>query len=250
MKTAADPTADPLLLPSIGNVDYKNPFSQQQITITKAEHIDLVSRAKYWEALHAQLKKKCIHLEQENQRKDARIRDLQNRVFGKKSEKTNTAKAESAATSSGNRPRGQQPGSPGHGRTPRPDLPVINEKIDLQDDEKCCPCCGLPRMPRPALDETSDVIEVEVQAYTRRIQRPAYVRNPGCHCPDVPAVITAPPLPRLIPRSPYGISIWVDILLSKFQYSQPTHRHLQDLNDRSLPLSPAMAFTLENYLFT
>ena len=93
-------------------------------------------------------------------------------------------------------------------------------------------------MPRPALDETSDVIEVDVRAYTRRIQRPAYVRNPGCHCPNVPAVITAPPFPRLITRSPYGISIRVDILLNKFQYSQPTHRHLQDLKDRSLPLSP------------
>ena len=238
MNTAADTTADPSLLPSIGDVDLKNPFSQQQVTITKAEHIELVYRAKYWEALHAQLKKKCIHLEEEIQRKDARIRDLQNRVFGKKSEKTNTAKPEGAATSSGNRPRGQQPGYPGHGRTPRPELPVIHETIDLQDDEKCCPCCGLPRMPRPALDETSDVIEVDVQAYTRRIQRPAYVRNPGCHCPDVPAVITAPPLPRLIPRSPYGVSFWVDILLNKFQYSQPTHRHLQDLNDRSLPVSP------------
>jgi hypothetical protein len=30
----------------------------------------------------------------------------------------------------------------------------------------------------------------------------------------------------------------VEVLLSKFQYSQPTHRHLQDLNDRSLPVSP------------
>ena len=238
METSANTTADPSLLPGIGDVDLKNLFSQQQVTITKAEHIDLVSRAKYWQALHAQLKKKCTHLEEENQRKDARIRDLQNRVFGKKSEKTNTAKPESTAASSGNRSRGQQPGSPGHGRTPRPDLPVINETIDLQDDEKYCPCCGLPRMPRPALDETSDVIEVDVRAYTRRIQRPAYVRNPGCHCPNVPAVITAPPFPRLITRSPYGISIRVDILLNKFQYSQPTHRHLQDLKDRSLPLSP------------
>jgi len=77
-----------------------------------------------------------------------------------------------------------------------------------------------------------------VQAYTRRIRRSTYVRNPGCRCPGVPAVITAPPPPRLIPRSPYGISFWVEALLSKFQYSQPTHRHLQDLKSRSLPVSP------------
>jgi transposase len=225
------------LLPSNGDA-HRNPFSQQQVTITKAEHIDLIYRANYWEAQHAQLKKKCAGLEEENQRKTARIRDLQNRVFGKKSEKHSTATSEKSASSPARRPRGQQPGSRGHGRTPHPDLSLLNEKIDLPDDKKCCPCCGLPRIPRPALDETSDIIEVEVQAYTRRIQRPAYVRNPGCHCPDVPTVITAPPPPRIIPRSPYGVSFWVDVLLSKFQYSQPTHRHLQDLNDRSLPVSP------------
>jgi transposase len=238
METAADTTTDHSLLQSNVDIDSRNPFSQQQVTITKAEHIDLIQRANYWEALHAQLKEKCARLEEEIQRKDARIRDLNNRAFGKKSEKQSTAKSEKSEPSTTKLPRGQQQGSRGHGRTPRPNLPVVNEKIDLPDDKKCCPDCGLSRIPRPALDETSDIIEVEVQAYTRRIHRPAYARNPGCHCPDVPAVITAPPSPRLIPRSPYGISFWVEALLSKFQYSQPTHRHLQDLKSRSLPVSP------------
>ena len=238
METAADTTADRSLLQSNGDTAPGNPFSQQQVTITKAEHIDLIHRANYWKAQHAQLKQKCARLEEENQRKDARIRDLTNRAFGKKSEKKSTAKSEKSESSTTKLPRGQQQGSRGHGRTSRPNLPVLNEKVDLPDDKKCCPDCGLSRIPRPALDETSDIIEVEVQAYIRRIHRPAYARNPGCHCPDVPAVITASPLPRLIPRSPYGISFWVEALLSKFQYSQPTHRHLQDLKDRSLPVSP------------
>jgi transposase len=88
------------------------------------------------------------------------------------------------------------------------------------------------------LDEVSEIIEIDVKAYTRRIHRPAYVRNPGCHCADTQTVMIAPPPPRLIPRSPYGVSFWVEVLLSKFQYGQPTHRHLQDLSDRSLPVSP------------
>jgi transposase len=50
--------------------------------------------------------------------------------------------------------------------------------------------------------------------------------------------MTAPPPPRLIPRSTYGVSFWVEVLLSKFQYAQPTHRHLQDLGDRALAASP------------
>lgn len=238
MKTTAFTTADRSLQQSNDGAHTRNPFSQQQVTITKAEHIDFIYRANYWKALHDQLKQKCARLEEEIQRKDARIRDLQNRAFGKKSEKQSTATPEKSESSAAKRPRGQQRGSRGHGRTARPDLPVLNEKDDLPDDKTCCPDCGLSRLPRPALDETSDIIEVEVQAYIRRIHRPAYMRNPGCHCPDVPAVITAPPPPRLIPRSPYGISFWVEVLLSKFQYSQPTHRHLQDLNDRSLPVSP------------
>jgi transposase len=238
METTSDTIADVSMPQSISDIDSKNPFSHQQVSITKAEYVDLAQKANYWKAQHAHLKEKCARLEEECQRKDARIRDLQNRVFGKKSEKQSTANSEKPASSAAKRPRGQQPGSQGHGRTPRPDLPVINETIDLQDAQKCCPCCGLSRIPRPALDETSDVIEVEVQAYIRRLHRPAYVRNPGCQCADVPAVVTAPPPPRLIPRSPYAVSFWVEILLSKFQYSQPTHRHLQDLADRSLPVSP------------
>ena len=67
METAADTTADPSLLPGNGDVDPKNPFSQQLVMIAKAEHIELIHSANYWEAQHAQLKKKCVQLEQENQ---------------------------------------------------------------------------------------------------------------------------------------------------------------------------------------
>jgi hypothetical protein len=77
------------------------------------------SRANYWQALHAQLKQKCARLEEEIQHKDARTRDLNNRVFGKKSEKQSTATSEKSESSTAKRPRGQQTGNRGHGRTPR-----------------------------------------------------------------------------------------------------------------------------------
>ncbi|MCP3877760.1 MAG: transposase, partial [Sulfitobacter sp.] len=136
------------------------------------------------------------------------------------------------------RNRGQQPGSRGHGRTQRPDLPVIDDEIDLADAEKFCSTCGLPHRRNPALDEHSDVIEVEVKAYIRRLRRPAYTRNPGCSCDTTPAIITAPPPPRLIPRSDYGVSFWVEVILGKYRYGQPSNRHLQDLKDQGLPVSP------------
>ena len=164
------------------------PFSQQWVTITKQEHIDLRHRASYWEAQHARVKSQIEALKQEIILKDAKIKDLQNRLFGKKSEKNSPLKSEKGgkADTPSKRKRGQQPGSRGHGRTPRPDLPVVHDEIDLADAEKCCATCGLPYRRNPALDEHSEVIEVEVKAHVRRIRRPAYTRNPGCTCDDHP----------------------------------------------------------------
>ncbi len=137
------------------------------------------------------------------------------------------------------RKRGQQPGRPGHGRTQRPDLPIVHNERDLADAEKCCPTCGLPHLPTPALDEHSKVLEVEVKAHVRHIRRPAYTRNPGCTCEETPAIVIAPPPPRLIARSDYSVSFWVEVILSKYRYGQPNNRFLQDLSDQDCLSRPA-----------
>jgi len=219
-------------------IEQASPFSQDQVTISKEEYVHLTQLANYWKALHAQLKQKNTRLEDEIQSLKAKIKDLQNRLFGKKSEKKGLAKSDKSRTTSSENKRGQQSGCKGHGRTPRPDLPVISQTLDLADEDKFCSRCHLPHIPTPALNECNDYIEIEVKAYTRRVSRPAYLRNPGCHCENTRAVITAPPIPRLIPRSPYQVSFWVEVLLSKFHYAQPTHRYLEDLSDQALPVSP------------
>ncbi len=66
------------------------PFSQETVTISKQEHIELNQQINYWKAQHAKAKEKIAQLEQENLRKDGKIKDLQNRLFGKRSEKTST----------------------------------------------------------------------------------------------------------------------------------------------------------------
>jgi len=209
------------------------------VTISKQEHIDLRHQASYWESQHARAKSQIEVLKQEGIFKDAKIKDLQNRLFGRKSEKHGPLKSEKGdADAPSRRKRGQQPGSQGHGRTQRPDLPVVHDEIDLADARKSCPTCGLPHLPTPALDEHSDVIEVEVKAHVRRIRRRAYTRNPGCTCEDTPAILTAPPPPRVISRSPYDVSFWVEVILGKYRYGQPSNRYLQDLGDQGLPVSP------------
>jgi len=241
MEGTADtcPTSEPLQPLVCLDEGPPPPFSQQWVTITKQEHIDLRHRASYWEAQHARVKSQLEEARQEILLKEAKIKDLQNRLFGKKSEKNSPLKSEKGkANTSSKRNRGQQPGSRGHGRTQRPDLPVVHDEIDLTDAEKYCSTCGLPYQPNPALDEHSEVIEVEVRAHIRHIHRPAYTRDPGCTCDHTPAIITAPPPPRVIPRSHYDVSVWVEVILSKYRYGQPSNRYLQDLRDQGLAISP------------
>lgn len=125
------------------------PFSQQWVTITKQEHIELFAQARYRQAQHAHAKSELDKLTQESALKDAEIKDLRNRLFGKKSEKNRPLPSERDTPVK--RRRGQQPGSPGHDRTKRTDLPIIHEVHDLSEEEKRCPTCGLPRQPNPAM---------------------------------------------------------------------------------------------------
>jgi len=218
-------------------------FAQQWVTISKQEQIELHAQIGYWQAQYARAKVQIDASKQDAALKDAIIKDLRRRLFGKKSEKrsplpSEKGKDKGAGKGESKRKRGQQPGSPGHGRTQRPTLPVVVEQHDLSDGQSACPHCGLPYRRTPALDEQSEVIEVEVRAYTRRITRCAYTRNAGCCCEHTPAVISAPPPARLSERSPYGVSFWVEVLLGKYRYGQPSNRLLQDFADQHLPVSP------------
>lgn len=239
--TRLDPSAE-RPHPDLGAADGKGPrFAREWVTISKQEHIDLRARANYWEAQHARAKIQIEELKQALALKDATITDLRQRLFGKKSEKhapLPSEKDRGEGDGVPKRKRGQQPGCAGHGRTPRPTLPVVAEQHDPADGQSACPHCGLPYRRTPALDEESAVIEVQVRAYTRRITRCAYTRDPGCCGENTPAVISAPPPARLIARSPFGVSFWVEMLLGKYCDGQPSNRLLQDLADQGLPVSP------------
>jgi transposase len=209
-------------------------FCQEQVLINKAELIELRWQAKYWEAQHGRSLQKIELLKETVRLLEARIKDMKHRLFGKKSEKA-TATSETSPTVNLNRKRGQQPSSRGHGRTFCPTLPVQEELIEVAPNLLVCTICGAPMVPRPALDAVVDIKEIIVQPYIRRIRRHAHVRT--CSCSGTPKVVTAPPPARLIPRSPYGVSIWDEVLLSKYFYAQPTHRLLRDWKDQGLVIS-------------
>ncbi len=133
------------------------------------------------------------------------------------------------------RPRGQQKGGKGHGRRDHSHLKSVEEINDIPQDDRYCPCCGELYHEFGAPDE-SEIIEIEVEAYTRRIKNKKYKKT--CACPGQPGILTAPPAPRLIPKTDIGVSVWANVLLGKFQFMEPTSRLLSRwrLHDLDLPL--------------
>jgi transposase len=113
-------------------------------------------------------------------------------------------------------------------------LPVIVEERILSAEEACCSCCGKPFSPG-GYEEDTDIIEVEVKAYRRRIHRKRYRRT--CSCPGLPTIVSAPVAPRVLPHSRFGISVWVQILLDKYNYARATNKQLDDLRSHGLNLA-------------
>ena len=63
------------------------PFSQQTVVLTKQAYIALKWEANYWRAQHARLKREAA-LKAQVAALEATIRDLKQRLYGKKSEKS------------------------------------------------------------------------------------------------------------------------------------------------------------------
>lgn len=225
----------PLCTPEIDDQVIEVPVERPpQILISEKEYLELKSEVGYWQAMHKKAISREKKLKQTIKEQEGQIRDLRNRLFGKKSEKKSSGKDKGKSKPSNpKRPRGQQPGSKGHGRTKRPDLPEKEELANFLEDP-ICPNCGKPYMPDESKE--AEIFEVEVKAYKRKIIRRSMKKD--CSCKDVPSTITAPMPPKVIPKSPYGISIWEAVLLNKFHYSQPTNRLLNQYAELGLPISP------------
>jgi len=224
------------------------------VTITQKELTELKREKHFWKAQHQRACGRITLVEKEKteneirackqeallrekiEQLEAQIRDLRHRYFGKKSEAgCNLTENQPKQLHLTKRPRGQQLGSRSHGRTQRPDLPVVEEHHELHD--KCCDRCGLQYKPLKG-DEESRVVEIAVNAYVRKILRKRAIK--GCSCPptpECPKIAVAPPPPKIIPKSSYGISIWVHIIVSKFLYGQPLSRTLRELSNYGSPIA-------------
>lgn len=200
-----------------------------------AEEFEAFRLSAYWQSMHAKAKERERLLRQEYLGLQARIRYLEQQLYGKKSEAAATpSEALPPPVLTPKKPRGQQPGKPGPKRRDHSHLPAVEEVVELPPDQQACSCCGLPFESFPGTED-SEILEIEVEAYRRVIHRRRY--RPACSCGKHPGILTAPPAPRVIPKSILGVSLWVDLLLDKFLYYRPTYRLLREWQSLGLDLS-------------
>ena len=95
----------------------------------------------------------------------------------------------------------------------------------------------------PTASAPRGLIEIEVKAHIRRIERPRWRR--GCECASSPLEVVAPPVPRLFPGTLFGTSFWARFLFEHCACLRPLCRVAAWYADQGLPVSPG---TLANSL--
>ena len=162
---------------------------------------------------------------------------LSRALYGRKSEQQEKARS--------GRPRGQQHGAPGHGRTQRPGLEERSEELNPPEDACVCGRCEQPYAPNGA--EESTLVEIEVKAHKRVIRRPRWRRT--CKCSSSPMEVSAPPVPRLFPRTLYGTSFWARFLFEHCACFRPVHRVAAWFSSQGLTVSPGtLADSLKRFV--
>jgi transposase len=193
-------------------------------------------QAGYWKALHQRAVEREALLRQENEQLRAQLRLREQQLFGRKTE-TSAATTPIATTppdAPPRRPRGQQCGHKGPRRRDYSHLPAVIEEHTIPGEQCYCHGCGRTFAPVSGTED-STILEIEVKAHRRLIRRHRY--RPTCDCGVHPGIVTAPPAPRVIPKSILGVSLLVEFLLDKYLSYRPTYRLLADLKTHDLDLS-------------
>ncbi len=161
--------------------------------------------------------------------------------FGQKSEKNEFSKDDEIETdaidpeektefapnkqSKAKRNRGQQRGSKGHGNKDITDVPVSQE-IPVTIPDCRCPECGMLYRMLKAV-EKSPLLEITTELYQDVYELAKYVSC--CDCQGR-KIVTAPPPPKLYPRTRFGNSLWIYLLVQKYLHGTPTNRTIKELD--------------------
>ena len=200
----------------------------------------------YWKSRHADALLKIQERDLLIEQLQVEVKQLKSRQFGRRTEKSsrrstdrsNTLPGEEDATPQPGRKRGRQPGQKAPERRSYEHLPVVEELLVLPAEQCVCEKCGAPRIAQGT--EDSQQIEIDVKAYRRKVRRQRYRR--GCQCPDEPVTISAPLPEKLIPKGMLGTSVFVELLLAKYQVHQPVERWLLEWRQNDLDLAKGTVF--------
>jgi len=211
---------------------------QRELGALRREVSELRCEVGYWKSRHGDAVKRIEQLKEELDQSRGQTRALQDKLFGRKSEKSARSDRSNdlfdpEEITAAAKKRGAQPGHVGHGRRDYSHLPVEEEFIPLPEESLACPHCG--KLANVMADtEDSELLEIDVRAHRRRLRRRRY--RPTCDCDPARRTLTAPPPPKLIPKGNYGISIWAHVLLDKYSSYRPTERLLGQLKQYDLDL--------------
>lgn len=210
----------------------------QEVSELRRENADLrqqVSELRcevgFWKSMHSRAVERHGKTQASLDEANAEIRQLKAERFGKQSEKSSSSDRSNELVdpqqpAKPKNKRGQQPGRPAPKRRDYSHLPAREELIDLPEDAKVCACCGEPLADLGA-SQSCEQIEIETIVYRRVIRRKRYRRT--CQCEEPARTLTAPPPAKLLPKSIYGNSIWIHLLLEKFQLQRPHNRTIEQL---------------------
>jgi transposase len=196
---------------------------EQELGALRREVSELRCEVGYWKSRHADAVQRIGGLKDELQQAQGQVRALQDKLFGRKSEKSGASDRSNElfdpeeATVGGNQ-RGARPGQAGHRRRDYSHLPAVEEFVPLPMDSLVCPHCGKAAAMMSETEE-SEVLEIDVRAHRRRIRRRRY--RAACDCD---------------PARRTRVSIWVLVLLDKYASYRPTERLLGQLAQYDLDL--------------
>jgi transposase len=207
-----------------------------EVADLRRENLQLRQQAGYWQSRHADSVRRIAVLEQENEQLRGENRKLQAERFGRRSEKhTSSARSnelEDPDNAEPKRCRGRQPGQPAPRRRDYSHLPAREQFLEVPEEKRACPQCGLPL--KACGSEDSEQLEIETVVYRRIIRRQRLQRVCGC---AGPRTVMALPASKLLAKSLLGVSVWVEILLDKFASHRPTQRLLEQWRSLGLDLS-------------
>jgi len=202
---------------------------REEVDSLRRDNLELRQQAGYWKSMHGRALERIAAVQQDNEQLRGDVRRLQDQLFGQKSEKqSSNDRSNHLPELDDDEPADVavacQPQLPRQGpkRRDYSHLPKVDKIVELPEAARICPHCGKLWLERSDTED-SEQIEIAVQGYRRVIRRRRY--QAPCAC--VAGQTRTAPLPgKLIPKSLFGTSVWVEVVLDKYFSQRPTERLL------------------------